>query len=274
MKTKLTVLVDNTGFNGLDGEWGLSVLCQHEGKTILCDAGQTDLFAKNMELLGFDINDVEYATLSHAHYDHGGGMETFFKKNSKAKFFIRDGFERGCYYKRLFVSRYIGLDTTVFSRFSDRIVTVSGEGNYALFGGAYLVPHKTEGLEKIGKREHMYLKTRGGWTPDSFRHEQSLVLDTDQGLVIINSCSHGGAENIINEVRACFPDKRVCALIGGLHLYRRTDKEVREIAKQIKNTGIGYVLTGHCTKDRAYKILEEELGDTLHALHVGLTVEF
>ena len=57
----------------------------------------------------------------------------------------------------------------------------------------------------------MYLKEKRRWRPDSFSHEQSLVFDTPDGLVIFNSCSHGGADTIIREVTATFPDKKVKA---------------------------------------------------------------
>ena len=138
----------------------------------------------------------------------------------------------------------------------------------------YLIPHKTPGLQKIGKREKMYLKTPQGFVPDNFSHEQSLVLDTDKGLVIINCCSHGGAVNIIQEVMATFPDKKVYGLIGGFHLFNKSEAEIREVARKIKSTGISYVCTGHCTKERAYNIMKEELTDMVEQLHVGLTIEF
>ena len=138
----------------------------------------------------------------------------------------------------------------------------------------YLIPHKTPGLQKIGMREMMYLKTPQGFVPDNFSHEQSLVLDTDKGLVIINCCSHGGAVNIIQEVMATFPDKKVYGLIGGFHLFNKSEAEIREVARKIKSTGISYVCTGHCTKERAYNIMKEELTDMLEQLHVGLTMEF
>ena len=41
-----------------------------------------------------------------------------------------------------------------------------------------------------------------------------------------------------------------------------------------KSTGISYVCTGHCTKERAYNIMKEILTDMLEQLHVGLTMEF
>ena len=92
--------------------------------------------------------------------------------------------------------------------------------------------------------------------------------------MLFNSCSHGGAATIIDEIRDTFPGAKVHAMIGGFHLYNKSKKYVKEFAKAVKNTGIEYVCTGHCTGDKAYKILEEELGDICHQLETGLVIEF
>ena len=118
----------------------------------------------------------------------------------------------------------------------------------------------------------MYRKLPGGWNPDDFAHEQSLVVDTDKGLVIFNSCSHGGAANIIREIQETFPDKKVYGLIGGFHLFNKSSDEIREVAGKIRDTGIEYVCTGHCTKDRAFVILKQELGDMVEQMQVGYQV--
>jgi len=272
METKLTVIVDNIDSEMSKGEWGLSILAEYKGRMILADVGASDLFAENLKKAGFDIKDIDYATLSHAHYDHANGMPRFFKDNEKAKFYLRESVGEDCYAKKFFFRKYIGLPRGVLSDFADRIEIVSGD--YELFEGAYLIPHKTEGLESVGKREMMYRRTEKGWKPDDFSHEQSLVLDTDKGLVIINCCSHGGAVNIINEISDTFPDKHVYGIIGGFHLFNKSESEIREVSRRIKETGIDFVCTGHCTKGRAYNIMKEELGDRLSQLKVGLEMIF
>ena len=121
----------------------------------------------------------------------------------------------------------------------------------------------------------MYLNEKRRWRPDSFSHEQSLVFDTPDGLVIFNSCSHGGADTIIREVTATFPDKKVKALIGGFHLYNKTDAEILALAEGIRSTGISEIYTGHCTGDYAFHRLSGLLGGRLRPLHGGteITVE-
>ena len=80
--------------------------------------------------------------------------------------------------------------------------------------------------------------------------------------------------NIINEVKQTFPEKHIHGLIGGLHLFNKSNEEVRNVAREIKNTGIEYVCTGHCTKERAFAIMKEELGDMIEQFKVGLVIEF
>lgn len=272
MKTVMSVVIDNKACNGLKGEWGLSIVVDYKGKKILVDAGASDLFIDNMAKLNIDIRDIDYAMLSHAHFDHANGIPAFFKKNDKAKFYIRETTKDNCYAKRLFFYKYIGIPKRMMDEYADRIEVVSGD--YKLMDGVYLLPHKTANLENIGKKEKMYLKTDNGYVFDNFAHEQSLVVDTDKGLVIINSCSHGGAVNIINEVKNTFKDKHIYGIIGGFHLYNKKDAEVLEVAECIKNTGIEFVCTGHCTEERAYNILKGVLKDKLIQLHSGLIMEF
>ena len=270
---KATVIVDNIEHNNLSGEWGLCIYIEYNGKTILLDSGASELFTTNAPALGLSLAGVDYAVLSHAHYDHSDGMPYFFRENNHAHFYLRQGCAEDCYKigddrKR----QYIGIKSGILTDFADRITYV--EGDYQLTEGVWLIPHKTPHLEAIGTREEMFRDKPEGWLPDDFSHEQSLVFETPTGLVIFNSCSHSGAANIINEVSATFPDKKVRAIIGGFHLFNKTDDEIHAFAQKLLDTKIEYICTGHCTGDNAYPLLQTALGDKLHRLHVGLVMEF
>lgn len=77
---RIAVLVDNNTADALQAEWGLSLYIEYEGHTILLDAGTTGIFADNAKALGTPVENIELAVLSHAHYDHGDGLERFLKK--------------------------------------------------------------------------------------------------------------------------------------------------------------------------------------------------
>ena len=77
----ITVLVENSDGKDLCGEHGLSLYIEYNGGKYLLDMGATELFAKNAARLGLSLADVEAAFLSHAHYDHAGGLSRFFAEN-------------------------------------------------------------------------------------------------------------------------------------------------------------------------------------------------
>lgn len=268
---RATVLVDNIANDTIKGEWGLSILIEYNDEKILLDVGASGLYVKNAEKLGLSLEDVDYAVLSHAHFDHANGMKQFFELNTKAKFYVQSTCAENCYFKKWIFTKYIGIPKRIVANYSDRIEYALDD--YKLTAGAYLIGHSTKGLDAIGKREMMYRKEKTGWMPDDFSHEQSLVLDAEDGLIIFNSCSHGGVINTIHEVSSVFPGRKIKAYIGGFHIYNKSEAEVRELAGKIKETGIQYICTGHCTGEKAYEILKEELGDIMHQLRVGKVME-
>lgn len=269
---RATVVVDNIKSDGMAGEWGLCVFIEYRGKKILLDTGSSSLFAENAEKLHIPLNEIDFAVLSHAHYDHANGMERFFQRNDQAKFYLQSGCSENCYCKRWFFRQYIGIPKGMMAKHPDRIIYASG--NFSICDGVSLIPHTSPGLDAVGKRENMYLRKNGRWYPDDFSHEQSLVFETSRGLVVFNSCSHGGAVNIIREVTAAFPGRKVLALIGGLHLYNKPEGEIRDLARMLRDTGVEQVCTGHCTGKKAYGILKEELGDIVRQFHTGFVMDF
>ncbi len=269
---KITVLIENTAPENLSEECVLSVFIEYNGKKILLDTGASDKFLTNAEKLGIDISSADCAVLSHAHYDHADGIDAFMSANKTAPLYLRSGSKENCFTKYLFLAKYVGIKKGTLEKYADRIAFA--DGDFKLYDGVYLIPHKTDGLEQIGKHSHMYVKNNGKYEVDNFSHEQSLVFDTENGLVIFNSCSHGGAYNIINEVAKTFPDKRVNAVIGGFHLYGSSGKYIDDFAGKLAVTSAEHIITGHCTGKKAYNILKTHLGDRLSLMKTGMVFEF
>ena len=277
---RLTALMENKAKEGLACEHGLAVHIGFSGRQYLLDTGASEQFLGNAEQLGIALGQVDAGVLSHSHYDHSGGYPGFFARNSKAKVYIQSAAREACYARVLFLRRYIGIPQGVLDAYADRFVTV--EGDAQIDPGVWLIGHKTQGLQSKGKRAGMYRQTARGWRPDDFAHEQSLVFETDGGLVLLNSCCHGGADVIVEEVQAALPGRPVRALVGGFHLMGRMGpdslgpkpQEVRRLAQRLLQLGVQQVYTGHCTGNPAFQLLQEELGDRLHYLEAGTVVEF
>lgn len=269
---KIKVIIDNITKSTLLKEWGLCIYIENNGKKYLLDSGSSAKFALNAEELGLVLSEIDYGILSHAHYDHSNGMKKFFELNSTAPFILRESARENCYHHSWWIfNKYIGIKRGWLKKFADRIKYAYGK--YEVTDGVYLLPHSTDGLHKIGEKAHLYIKTGGCIVPDSFLHEQSLVFDTPKGLVIFNSCSHGGADNIVMETSRAFNGKHIYAIIGGFHLFHLKDDEVRAFAERLRKTGVEHVITGHCTGQRAYEILFQELGDKVQQMYSGMEME-
>ena len=267
---RVTILVDNLAARGLEAEWGLSIYVEYQGHAILLDTGASDRFARNADTLGIDLSTVSFGVLSHAHWDHGNGMGTFFARNPTAPFYLRQGCGETCYDKTPEGWRYEGLQRGLLTTFAPRIRYVTGD--FSPLPGVTLLPHKTPGLAQRGLAANMYRKVGDQWLPDDFSHEQSLVFSTPKGLVIFNSCSHGGVEVIIREVMDTFPGQPIYAMLGGFHLFHKPEAEVRSLARKIQSTGVEKIYTGHCTGEKAFQILRQELGSQVRQWKTGMRI--
>jgi 7,8-dihydropterin-6-yl-methyl-4-(beta-D-ribofuranosyl)aminobenzene 5'-phosphate synthase len=74
---KFTTPLENTKEENatLINKHGLSLYIETEGLKILFDIGPDDSFLHNVGELGIDLAGVDILVISHAHYDHGGGLE-------------------------------------------------------------------------------------------------------------------------------------------------------------------------------------------------------
>ena len=277
---KLTVLIENKGPDGLTAEHGLSVLVEHRGRRVLLDTGATAAFTENAEALGVALSEVDTAVLSHSHFDHSGGLEAFLHANDHALVYLRKEALEPCFVGTGESQRYIGIPQQVISGGSDRLRPISGTVD--LNDGFWLLADGVEGTECVGRRLNMSRETEDGTlVPDDFHHEQSLVVEGDDGLVMLNSCCHAGVDAIAAGVLRAFPGKKLRAVVGGFHLMgaqgtsslARSREEVEEICRNLVNLGVEEVYTGHCTGDPGFALLQEFLGDRVRYIRTGDSVE-
>jgi len=270
---KATVLIDNVSHGELLQEWGLAFYIEYGDTTILLDTGASGAFAKNAASLGLDLAAVDFAVLSHAHYDHADGMADFFAANGHAKFYLQKSAREDCYAREgIIKSRYIGIRRGTLETYADRIERVDGE--CSLCEGVWLLGHSTEGLAAAGRQAGMFRREGLCRRAEDFSHEQSLIFDTEQGLVIFNSCCHAGADVIVNEASKRFPTRAIRAILGGFHLFERSEEDVRAFARRVRDSGAETLWTGHCTGERAMAILREELGERVQSLYSGREIDF
>ena len=256
---KITVLAENTPFSDeFNTEHGLSLYIETEKHKILFDTGQTELFAENAEKLGIDLRDVDFAVISHGHYDHSGGLKKFLELNTSAPVYLSShAFEP--HYSGL--EKYIGMDTSLEKNerliFTDNFLKIDDD----------LMLFSCNDKEKLFPLDSAgwYMKSGDELSPDNFIHEQYLMITENGRNILISGCSHKG---ILNIAHWFSPD----VLIGGFHFMKldvdTTDCEKLESsAKILENTGIDFY-TCHCTGTAQYEFLKKHI-NKLHYISCG-----
>lgn len=91
---RTTIIYDNTAIReDLKPNWGFSALVEAGGKKILFDTGGSGkILLGNMAALGINPRDIEDVFISHAHYDHTGGLSAFLDLNSDVKVWLPPSF--------------------------------------------------------------------------------------------------------------------------------------------------------------------------------------
>lgn len=245
---------------------GLSLLIEHAGRTYLYDTGASGAFVENAGALGCDLGRVDACVLSHAHFDHAGGLDAFAQVNDGAPIFVAEAAQENCYSKAKGELEYIGITNGLLERLGARVVRVAAPREIG--PNAFVLGHSEPDLAQAGAAQKMYVGAGEELVPDDFAHEQSLVLVDEDGIVVVNGCCHAGADVVVREAAAAFPGKRVKAVVGGLHLFDRDEATVRAFARDLASTGVDAVIIGHCTGP-AMPILAETFGDKLLAFCSG-----
>lgn len=255
---KITVLTENTSACGLSCEHGLSLYIETNDKKILFDAGQSDLFADNAKALGVDLSAVDYAVLSHGHYDHSGGLKRFLALNDHAPVYL------SCYAFETHlnaVGKDIGVDPML--KDNDRLIMTDGTVNITetiILRSAQEIPTRIDfGSAGLSVR-------RGGKTlPDDFRHEQYLLIGEDDKTVLFSGCAHKGIINIVDHFK---PD----VLFGGFHFMKMPlDNTLRGYAERLDMYDSAYY-TCHCTGIEQYAFIEPYIRN-LHYISAGDVIE-
>jgi len=255
-----TMLVGET--TGI-GEWGFSALVVADGHRLLLDTGgHADTVLENARDLKIDLSDVQDVILTHNHWDHVSGLLTLRKemmrKNPAA--LSRVYVARGIFYSRPSPegekNPMIALKKE-YEATGGKFIELAEASE--IFPGAWLtgpVPRKypEHNWSSTGKVE-----TPAGLLEDTIPEDQSLVLNTPKGLVVITGCGHAGIVNILTFAREQFPNEPVQAVIGGLHLFPATDQQLDWTADQLKDFKVQNLLGAHCTGIEAVYRIREKL---------------
>jgi 7,8-dihydropterin-6-yl-methyl-4-(beta-D-ribofuranosyl)aminobenzene 5'-phosphate synthase len=218
----ITISYNNIPFDPrLTTDWGFSALVERRDEILLFDTGGNgQILLRNMQVLEVDPARVQNVVLSHAHSDHTGGLSAFLDASSHPPVFLLASF--GTSFIQSVKQRTEVIEATPGLQIAENILTT---GNV------------------------------GGSIP-----EQSLVIRTRKGLVVITGCAHPGIVRIVERAVA-LTGEPVYLVLGGFHLRDMSDDQIASILRDFRRLGVQKVAPSHCTGERAIAMFAAEYGD-------------
>ncbi len=229
------VIYDNyTVEKELTADWGYSILIEGLEKSILFDTGtKPEIFESNFRKMGLDPDRIEMIVLSHEHNDHTGGIPAVVKLKT-------------------------GIPVLIPVSFSEEFKKELTE-----YGFEPVMIDKPAIICKD-------LYTSGEF--ECQIPEQSLVLNTRKGLVIMTGCSHPGIIEMLKDIEDTF-SKNIYMVFGGFHLMNKSKKEMDELIREMKSLGVIKCGATHCTGEMQIGMFKDSFGENFFDLGVGNTIE-
>jgi len=227
----IRIIYDNFTYKAdLEADHGFSCLVEIENRKVLFDTGTDgNILLNNLEKLNINLKTISKVVLSHAHYDHTGGLEKFLERNNNVTVYLLSSFPRE-------------IKQTVL-KYNASLLEVSE-------------------LMKIN--ENIYSTGELGTSIK----EQSLIIKSPKGVIVVTGCAHPGIVDIVKFVKNKFNEK-IHLVMGGFHLIGYSERELIEICGKLKEAEISKVMPCHCTGELAIEVFKREFSTGYERCGVG-----
>ncbi|MFC2087034.1 MBL fold metallo-hydrolase [Bacteroidota bacterium] len=211
----LISVFDNYMINpDLETEWGFGSVIKTQEETILFDTGgDADILLSNMQKMNIDPTSIDKVIISHVHGDHVGGLAGFLEKNNNVTVFIPASFPN--HIKKMIITK--GAE---FIEISD-VTKISG-----------------------------FIYSTGELPGPPI--EQSLIIDSKKGIIVITGCAHPGIAKIIEKAKKMIENEDVYLVTGGFH------HPPISVIKKFRELGVKKVAPSHCSGDHVREAFSQE----------------
>ncbi|MDD5706285.1 MAG: MBL fold metallo-hydrolase [Kiritimatiellae bacterium] len=274
---RIVILAENTAEGrGIRGEHGLAFWVETGGRRLLFDAGQGLVLGDNAKALGVDLNSLDAIVLSHGHYDHTGGIGHALDRTARRAISVYA-------HPDALLPKYRCTPEGV------RDVGMPQACREALAGGCVRLMLAREGAAvvpgirttgEIPRRhaeeaaDERFCLDPEGRQDDSLTDDQSLVIETDEGVVLLLGCAHAGLINTLERVRELTGGRPMRAMIGGTHLRSASAERLAWTMRELRRYAIETMFPMHCTGPRASAAFWQTFPRACHAGGAGSEICF
>ncbi len=262
-KLNITVLVDDTvASEALLAEHGVSILVElPNGHRWLVDTGTTDIFLENARRMGISLDNLAGIAITHGHDDHTGGLTFYSRLQGKPPVYGHPYIWHKSYQikpgqpVRITGMPYLARKDAAPSFQPVNHTTRLDDGLYFFTD----IPRAPGSFAPIAGN----FFNEDGTGPVPLIDDASIAVKTPKGLVVIIGCGHAGYTNILAAIHAAFPEEKLRAVIGGLHLMNAGENvlaEAVDCTRRIKADDFVFYC-GHCTGENTLRYFSKAFGD-------------
>lgn len=262
---KIVVLNDNRCNSDFECEHGISLFIEYNGKKVLFDCGQTDIFIKNAGKLDVNLNELDAIVLSHGDYDHGNGLKYI---NIKTNLICHPDFMVKRISKR--TGNDNGLNQTKEQLVEKFNLIESREPFY--ISDEIIFLGQIERNNDFEKGKNLPAFDENGETYQHF-DDSGMVIKTENGLIVISGCSHSGICNTVEYAKKITNDNRVLAVMGGFHLKEVNECTLKTI-EYMKDDVVNEIYLAHCTSDVVCEEFLRQIPEKTKIINTGVRYEF
>lgn len=233
----ITTIMDNYVVNpDLKSRWGFSAAVVTPAGSTLFDTGPDgEALLANMKQLGLEPRQFRSVVISHDDDDHTRGLEALLRADPAAEVFLARQAPYGASWAKAAGAKY----------------------------------HNVKEPEEVAKG----VRTTGP-IDDLSQQEHALIIDTKDGLIVMTGCAHPGIVPILEKVQSLNPGKRIALVMGGFHLFQKSDAKVDTVVQEFRRLNVEKVAPSHCSGDYARKRFKETYGADYIESGVGLVLNF
>jgi 7,8-dihydropterin-6-yl-methyl-4-(beta-D-ribofuranosyl)aminobenzene 5'-phosphate synthase len=246
------------------GEHGVAFLIEADGRRVLFDTGQSgEVLLHNLELLDLDPARIDALAISHAHYDHTGGLPLLLKHlRPFTPLYAHPDLFRKRFSRREDQVNGVGLRVGRRELAAHLMPKLSSEPQEIL-PGVWTTGEITERPEPEGSSDYHMMREGDALVADTYGDDMGLVLRSNDSLAMLCGCCHAGLLNTLAHVRHNF-EWPIAVIAGGLHLTSATDDELRHAGEVLSTLPeLKHVYPNHCTGEAAFVALTHVLGPSI-----------
>ncbi|HID37995.1 MAG TPA: MBL fold metallo-hydrolase [Calditrichaeota bacterium] len=266
----LTVLTENrVNDPNLFAEQGLSILVKTPQAVLLFDTGQTDTFIKNAQQLKLNLHNVAAIVLSHGHYDHTGGLPSFLKSVKPVSIYCHPALLNKKYREQGGTRINIGVpwEKTEITHAGGKIIFKTHP--FEIFPNVWFSGEIPRHSKFESSDESYRQRVLESYIHDELHDDSALILNSKNGLIILLGCGHAGVINTVKHAMRITGQKKIYAIMGGMHLQHSQEEKIIKIAKHLKELNLEYVIPLHCTGFKAVNHFYRLFKDRLLLFNVG-----